>query len=192
MWITCGEFVRNSNSYTQNTGFTDLFYIEMIIRYFHHSLCTRRRRRNEFLKRNQRILRGFAAPGKKELSQSGVDALASAKPRAGVREGMARFFTAPVKPEAGKSLDDGETDLSRNGRSPWWGQAGSVGAEGHLTSVGWRWREARGQGDWAACSPERWLGESLISRTVSVEASPPFGIAQRVRAQERPLFSAVR
>lgn len=72
------------------------------------------------------------------------------------------------------------------------GQAGSVRAEGHLTSVGWRWREVLGQGDWAARSPERWLGESLISRTVSVEASPPFGIAQKVRAQERPLFSAVR
>ncbi len=147
--------MRNSNSYAQNIDFPDLFYIEMIIQYFHHDLCTRRRRRNEFLKRNQRILRDFAAPGKKELPQSGVDALASAKPRAGLRESMAWFFAVNVEPEAGKSLDDGETDLSRNGRSPWWGQAGSVGAEDHLTGLGWDWCEARGQGDWAACSPER-------------------------------------
>ena len=92
MWITCGEFVRNSNSYAQNIGFTDLFYIEIIIQYLHHGLCTRRRRCNEFLKRNQRILRDFAAPGKKELPQSRVDALASAKPRAGDREGRTRLL----------------------------------------------------------------------------------------------------
>ena len=113
--------MRNSNSYAQNICFIDLFHIEIIIGYFHHDPCTRRRRRNEFLKRNQWILRVFAVPGKKELPQSGVDALASAKPRAGVRENIERFLAANDEPEAGKSLDDGETDLSRNGRSPWWG-----------------------------------------------------------------------
>lgn len=135
---------------------------------------------------------GFRGSRKEGVApkQSGCLGIREAEGRRPGRQDAA--FAANVEPEAGKSLDDGETDLSRNGRSPWWGQAGSVGAEDHFTGLGRDWCEARGQGDWAACSPERWLGESLISRIVSEEALPPFGIAQRVRAQERPLFSAVR
>ena len=48
LWVIVG----NSNSYTQNIGFNDLFYIEKIIQYFNHILCMRRRRRNEFLRWN--------------------------------------------------------------------------------------------------------------------------------------------
>lgn len=39
LWV----IVRNFTSYTQNIDFSYPFYIEIIIRYFHHGLCTRRR-----------------------------------------------------------------------------------------------------------------------------------------------------
>ena len=61
MWITCGRIVKITGSYAQNTYFAARFLIEMIKRYFHHAICTRKRRCSKFLKLGQFILRGFEA-----------------------------------------------------------------------------------------------------------------------------------
>ena len=83
-------------------------------------------------------------------------------------------------PGAGRSLVDREAGLSRVGRSPWWGLAGSMERTIITAGANRRWFEAQGQEVWVACSPDRTVGGLAF-----------FGLARRVRARARSFVSVV-